>query len=1090
MKQKNLIFLPKGNWTRMLLSLVLLMVLTTGMTFAQKAISGKVTDETGATVPGVSVIVKGTTTGTVTDMDGKYSLNAPSNAQTLTFSFVGMVSTEMPIGQNTVINVSMKSETIGVEEVVVVGYGVQKKKDITGSVTVVDVAKLKETPASNFGQQLQGKAAGVTVGSQGAPGSSTMVRIRGIGTVNNNGPLYVIDGVSTRSQNLNSINPNDIESVQILKDASSASIYGAQASNGVIILTTKKGKSGTPKVTYDGYYSTSQAAPFYDLLNSRDRVNLEWKAKLNAASIRGTTTVPTHPQFGTGLTPTFPKYVIPSGSNGPFTVTNWTPTNRITEFSEGTNWYKESTKNAPTQSHQLTVSGANDAASYLFGLNYFDQDGTFIYTYYKRYAARLNTEFKIRKWLRMGENLTLTFSKANRFTDQGEGNALSQSYRMVPWVPVYDIAGNFAGSKANGAGNGASPVANLTRAKDNFNTDLRVFGNMYAEADLLPGLKLRTSFGIDHTRYHYYNMNKNNPEHSESAGRNQFSEGAGFNYRTIWTNTLNYEKLFKEVHSFKLMAGSEYIQDGVGRSLSATRFSYLFENNIDTWTLDNGGTKDMSNNSSWNSKYALFGIFGRVDYAFKNRYLLTGIVRRDGVSRFSSSNRYGVFPSISAGWRISQENFMQSMTWLDDMKIRAGFGVTGNAEIPRGSNWATEYVTDPGRSNYDFGGSQTTAYTGFILNKFANLNTKWENTQMLNVGFDATFLKGMFDANIEYYIRKTSDMLVRDNYSALAGSGESPYVNLGDMENRGWDFAINHQHKIGKVGYDIGINISIYKNKVIKLNQESGTRFWGGGTRFGSVNMTEKGAPVAMFYGYNILGFYESAADVTNYKGTTGDRAGKSVLPVGIGLEKDLFASQWVGKYRFQDVNGDGKINADDKTVIGNPHPDFTGGFNLGLNYSNFDLSAFFVGSVGNDIFNYVKYWTDFQSFEGNRSVTMRDKSWEPGKAGAVLPILDYQDNISNKDANSYYVEDGSYLRLQTMSLGYKLPKHIITKAGFESCRIYLQGSNLFTATKYTGLDPEISNQDLGDGGDLTKGVDWGRWPQSKQFLIGINLVF
>jgi len=1063
----------------------------TGVNVQQgKKVTGKVTDQTGASLPGVSVVVKGTTTGVITDNGGNFTLaNIPENA-TLQFSFVGMKMQEIAITDKTTVNLVMEDETIGIEEVVAIGYGVQKKKDITGSVTVVDVAKLKATPASNFGQQLQGKAAGVTVIAQGAPGSSTMVRIRGIGTVNNNGPLYVIDGVSTRSQDLNSINPNDIESIQILKDASSASIYGAQASNGVIIITTKKGKSGTPKVTYDSYYSVATPIQFYDLLNSRDRVNLEWTSKINAGTIRGTTTVPTHPQFGTGLTPTFPKYIIPSGSNGPFTVKDWTESNRITEFSEGTNWYKKSTQNAPTQSHQMTVSGANEVASYLFGLNYFDQDGTFLYTYYKRYSARLNTEFKVRKWLRIGENLTLTFSKANRFTDQSEGNVVSWSYRMAPWVPVYDISGKFAGSKANGAGNGRNPVAELTRSKDNYNNDLRIFGNMFAEADILPELKLRTNFGIDNTRNHYYNMVMNNPEFSESSGVNQFNEGAGFNYRTVWTNTLNFDKLFNDVHRVKAMIGSEYIQDGVGRGMSATRYSYLFEDNINTWTLSNGGTKDMSNSSYWNNKVTMFGLFGRLDYAYNNRYLLTAIVRRDGVSRFSSSNRYGVFPSISAGWRISQENFMKSLTWLDDLKIRAGYGVTGNSEIPRASNWATEYATDAGSTNYDFNGTQSTAYTGFMLNKFGNPDTKWESTQMLNVGFDATFFKGMFDANVEYYVRKTSDMLVMDNYSALAGSGQRPYVNLGDMENRGWDFAINHQHKIGKVGYNVGLNISTYKNKVVKLNSSDGTRFWGGATRFGSVNMTQKGSPVAMFYGYQILGFYESTTDVSNYKGASGARKGLTVLPLGLGTDAELIASQWVGKYRYQDVNGDGKINADDKTVIGNPNPDFTGGINLGLNYGNFDLSAYFYGSYGNDIFNYVKYWTDFQSFEGNRSTTMRDKSWEPGKVGAVLPILDYQDNKSNSDANSYYVEDGSFLRLQTMSLGYKLPKNIVNKAGFESCRVYLQGSNLFTLTKYSGLDPEVSNQDLGDSGDLTKGVDWGRWPMSKQFLIGINLVF
>ncbi len=465
-------------------------------------------------------------------------------------------------------------------------------------------------------------------------------------------------------------------------------------------------------------------------------------------------------------------------------------------------------------------------------------------------------------------------------------------------------------------------------------------------------------------------------------------------------------------------------------------------------------------------------------------------MRRDGSSRFSSSNRYGTFPSISGGWKLSQENFLKNVTWIDELKLRVGFGITGNSEIPRITNWADEYVTNPGSTNYDFDGAQGSAHTGFGLARYGNSDTKWETTKMTNFGTDISLFRGALTANVEYYIKNTSDMLVMDNYSSLSGSAAAPYVNLGNMQNKGWDIAVGHKNKIGEIGYDIGFNISTYKNRVVKLNNVAGTRFWGGGTRYGNVTMTEQGSPISQFFGYKIKGFYESEEGVANYKGVNGERAGKTVLPIGVASDASLVAKEWVGKYMYEDVNGDGKINVDDKTIIGNPHPDFTGGISLGLNYKNFDLSMIFYASVGNDIYNQVKWWTDFQSQEGNRSVAMRDNSWEPGKKNATLPILDEGDIVSNKDANSYFVEDGSYLRMQTFSVGYTLPLDFTKRIGIKNCRIYVQTNNPFTWTKYTGLDPEITNLSLGDSGDLTKGVDFGRWPQSRQFQIGLNLNF
>ncbi len=1060
----------------------------------QRRITGSVTDENGIGMPGVNVLVEGTIVGAITDSEGKYSIEVQNENAVLAFSFIGYVSQRVPAAGKTVIDISLLPTLTSLEEVVVVGYSVQKKMDITGSVAVINVDDLKKVPASNLGQQLQGKASGLIVGSTGGPGTSTMVRIRGIGTVNNNGPLYVIDGVSTRNQDLNSINPNDIESVQVLKDASASSVYGAQASNGVIIITTKKGAQGRPKITYDSYFGVSLPPEPYDLLNTTDKINMEWKAKANAFSIRGLTTLPSHPQFGTGATPVFPKYIVPTASNGPFTVDDWTSTNRITEFNangEGDDWYRESVRNAPVQSHQLTISGANESARYLMGVNYYDEEGVLKYNYFKRYSARLNTEYNLRKWLRAGENLILTFSNRNVAATQGEGNVFAMSLRLNPWIPIYDIKGEFAGTRVAGGGNGASPVANLYRAKDNYQNNLRTFGNLYAEADIIPGLRFRTNFGIDHGRSYYYSMTKKQPEQAEGLNYNQFNEGSNYGFSYQWTNTLNFERTFADVHRVTFLLGSEYIMSGLGRSMSASRRNYLFEDNVNTWTLANGERENLDNLSNWNGKVAMFGLFSRLDYIFDNRYLLTATIRRDGSSRFSESNRYGIFPALSLGWRISNESFLQNVEWLSDLKLRAGYGVTGNSEIPRANNWATEYGTNPGFTNYDFNATQGSAFQGFMLSTYGNPNTKWESTRMINIGVDATLFDGILEGSIEYYVKNTSDMLVLDSYSALAGEATAPYVNLGKMKNTGWDLALNHRYNIGDVGYNIGLNLSTYKNEVVKLNEAVGARFWGGGdSRLGALTLTELGRPVSVFYGYNIIGFYESEEDVAAYKGTTGTRQGQTVLPLGVGSDAALKSNLWVGKYKYEDVNGDGFINASDQKVLGSPHPDFTGSANFGLNYRNFDLSASFYFSVGNEIFNYAKWWTDFWSYEGNRSTTIRDKSWEPWKKDAVLPILDYQDAISNKNPNSYYVEDGSFVRMQMLNLGYTFPKNILSKINADNFRIYLQATNLFTLTKYSGLDPDVTNQNMGDSGDLTKGVDFFHWPVSKQFLIGVNVAF
>lgn len=627
-----------------------------------KKVTGTVTDAKGEPLLGVNVVVKGTTNGTITDLDGKYSLEVEPNS-ILVVSYIGYVSQQIP-ASGEVVNVTLKEDTQNLDEVVVVGYGTQQKKDITGSVAVVDTKDLLASSGSSATQQLQGKAAGVYIGQSGSPGSQSMVRIRGINTVNDNGPLYVIDGVSTRNQDLSSLNPNDIESMQVLKDASSAAIYGAQAANGVILITTKKGtRSGQPKLTYDGYVGVQKTGKRYDVLNSMDRVNLEWDAKASNYALLGSNELPSHVQFGTGERPSIPNYLTQAGAGGRTDINpgdyNY-PGTTYAPFSD-TNWWDEVDRAAMIQNHQVGLSGGTEKGQYNLSANYFKQDGTVIDSYYQRYQVRANTSFNVRDWLRVGENLTYAFTKDNGLNSSGaESNPYSWTYRASPYVPVYDIAGNFAGSKFAGTGNFQNPVANQKRNKDNYYTHNRVFGNLWAEADIIKGLTFRTNFGLDYTNGYYYRMEKKNPEFSESMGQNNFEEQSDFNYRWVWTNTLTYDKTFNEVHKLTVLLGTEAIRDGLGRTLKGRRYNYLYEDNTNTWELNMGeNNAQRIAESKYKGEFALFGLFGRVDYAYNNKYLLTGIIRRDGVSRFSENNRYGVFPSISAGWRISEEAFME-----------------------------------------------------------------------------------------------------------------------------------------------------------------------------------------------------------------------------------------------------------------------------------------------------------------------------------------------------------------------------------------------------------------------------------------------
>lgn len=1077
------------------LSLLIGIIFNFSTIYAQSyiTISGKVKDKKdNSEMPGVSVILKGTDVGVISELDGSFTIQIPKTNEKpiLVFTFIGYQNLETPVENKTVINVEMESSVESISEAVVVGYGVQAKKDITGSVAVIKSEDLQQIPSSNFGDQIQGKAAGVQIQSTGFAGAGTSMRIRGIGSVNDNGPLFIIDGVSTTNQDINSINPNDIESIQILKDASSAAIYGAQASGGVVIINTKKGRKGENRanISYNAYYGIKNPVKFHDLMNTQQYADYLWTRQLNGIKIRdlknedGSPKIPTHPQFGTGPTPVIPDYIIPAGYIGS-NPGEWTPTHRVARISPGTDWWKGITRTGETQNHQLSVTGAGETGRYAMSANYYDEKGVMIGEFYKRYSLRANSEYNIRKHIRVGENLSVSYSEMSFRGNQDEGSPLSFAYRMVPFVPIYDVNGMFAGTGAEGSGNGNNPVAMVRRSQDDRNFDTRLIGNVYAEIDLLRNFTFRTSFGVDYKYGTAYWMEKKQPERSEPVKDNKYTENGNYNIRWVFTNTLTYEKTFAEKHYLKVLLGTEAVKDGIGRSWEASRKGYFQQDNTDTWTLDNG-TFDVRNSSKFNGKYALLGYFARLDYYYDQRYLLTANIRRDGVSRFISDQRWGTFVALSGGWRISQEEFMKDIEWLSDLKLRVGYGTTGNADIPRPFNYAYEYGQNLS-FGYDLAGTSTSTISGIQLSKFGNVRTRWEKSQMTNFGVDLAIFRNALTFNIEYYIKKTNDMLVQDTHSAFSGIGDAPYVNIGEMKNTGIDFGLTYRGKIRKdFNWEVSGTISGYKNKVISLKDEDEYfRMWGAGSRIGDLAVTQAGFPISMFYGYKIDGIFQNEAEVMSaakQNGMVYNNKGERIKP-----------ELMVGKYRYADINNDKIIDQNDKAQIGSPHPDFSYGLNLSVNYKNFDFSMYIYGEQGKEIFNFVKYWTDFNAFDGGKSTRILTNSWKKeGDIKATLPIIDDGDTYSSADPHTYYVENGSFMRVKNITLGYTIP--FVSKIGINRLRIYFQLDNFFTITKYKGLDPEVPNVQRvqGGGGDLAKGIDFGNSPINRQYLFGININF
>ncbi len=1059
---KNMLF------KRFLVALTLL--ITTGI-YAQN-ISGNVTSDDGP-LPGATVLVQGTNNFATTDFDGNFTIEAAQGA-TLEVSFVGYTTQQVTVDGDQ-ITISLELGNLLEEVIVTTGYGTQSKRDITGAVSTIDAEELTSVPATTFAQQMQGRASGISVVSDATPGGEATVRIRGFGTTGNNNPLYVIDGVPTESQG--NLNPQDIESFQILKDASAASIYGSRAANGVIIITTKKGKVGDSRISYSSFYGWQTAAKDVEALDARGLGEYLYLADYYAGK------TPSHGQYGFSGTPenpqiSIPNYVFPSGAASvDESLYSLTPSNiyAITKSAD-TNWWELLTQaNAPMTQHSIDASAASEKSQYAFNATFFSQDAVVKYQGYKRATIRLNSSTKtLGDRLEIGENFTLSLD--NRFGgygNDGEQNAISGGYKHHPLLPNYDIAGNFAGSRGLNLGNNFNPYARQFRDQDDRTRRSRAFGNIYTQLTVADDFKFKSSFGVNLSTNQRKDINRPQPEYVEGNFINNQTSSTSWDYEWTWTNTLSWAKVLNDIHDISAYVGVEAIE-GFGEYFGASRQRFPFQTTNIISYLDLGNQGTAGNFGNISKDFSLWSQFAQANYQYNEKYLAQLTVRNDASSRFKSATNSAFFPAFSLGWRVSEEDFMSGIGFINDLKFRYGWGKTGNQSIGD-YNAYTQFRSASYNSGYPIDGSSSSATLGYDPKQFGNPNAKWEATVSNNFGFDALLFDQAISIEFDLWNRTTTDLLLTIPVVYSAGDARAPAVNVGEMYNEGIDFAMDWTKDLGELKLTLGGNISTYRNEVKKLD-EFDTPIFGSNRRVPALTRTSVGDPISSIYGFQVLGIFQSQSEAAAWApyGSTGYNA--------------------PGKFKYADINNDGEINDDDRTIIGNPHPEFVYGINLNLAYQNFNLNLFGNGVQGNDVYNYVRYFADFNTFQGNRSTRALNEAWQPSNPSApraqwvaanpnaTSPIMDANDQISSR-TSSYLIEDASYFRLRNIQLTYSFDDAINTALGISGGQVYLQGQNLFTITNYSGLNPEIQT-----GNDIQLGYDGGFMPVSKTLIIGLNV--
>jgi TonB-linked SusC/RagA family outer membrane protein len=1025
---------------------LVVLMLSSSLIFAQNSISGSVSDADNNPIPGATIVVEGTNTGVVTDFDGNYQINASTGDQ-LTFSSLGFGSQTITVGNQNQINVTLMSSVDILDEVVVSGYQTQQRRSLSGAIGTVDTDEAFKTQVTNAAEALQGRVAGVSVVSGGGPGSAPVIRIRGYATTNSNSPLYVIDGIQTTDTNvMRDINPRDIENISVLKDGAAA-IYGARASNGVIVVTTKKGNYNTKNtLEVNATYGMSQVTRYPDMLNVQQHADMTWQSILNDGN------TPTHPQYGSGPTPSVPVFLnvpIPSGAEYEGAGAKVQP--------GGTKWFDEVFDPAATTEVSLSASGGSEQGKYLMSVRYLNQEGVIIHTGFESVSTRLNSEFKIGDKITISENLNITYDKEQTTS----GNPMQNAAFSSPLVPVRDTNGNFAGTYSNSArvGIANNPVADLARGADDYNKNLRVIGDVSFKYQITPELLFKTSAGITMRDLNGRYFTALNPEHGEAISNNTLTEQSFRQDEWVVTNFLNYKNSFGD-HTLDVLIGTEATKNNY-KGFGALRTGYLFED-PSFYLLTNGsGVPVISGGGA--SSSSIFSLLGTANWSYGGKYFATATIRKDDTSRFAQAEADAIFPSVSGAWLVSSEDWFDSSVF-DTLKMRASWGELGNQQIG-GSNLDVNISNLSEFSGfYAFSGSgQATA--GAVIRSKGNPLLTWETMTSTNFALDMGFLDNKLTATIDVFSNETTGLVAQDTQkiSTTAIDAAAPYTNLGSMKSTGFDLSLNYSDTTSSgLTFSINANATKATNEVTELISDF---YSGGSQRIGSMTRTSVGEPISYFYGRNVLGIFQTAAEVAGH--ATQDGAG-------------------VGRFKYEDINGDGVINDNDRTKIGDPHPDLLFGMNLNMAYKNWDMSMFWNGSMGNDIFDYTAlYYETPYFFNGGRSTRVLD-SWSPTNTGAALPAL--SETILNNEftsANSFFVRDGSYLRLRTLQIGYTLPDTIASKLGASSARVYYNGTNLLTLTDFTGLDPEVPR-----GGALDIGVYSAQYPTNSASSLGINIKF
>ena len=995
----------------------------------QVDIHGTVLDDLKEGLPGASVKEKGNATnGTITDMDGKFTLKAGKGA-TLVISFIGFETQEVAAQDG--MTVTMGETASEMTELVVTGYQVQRKADLTGAVAVMDMKQPMGESDPNVLNSMQGKLSGVDIVTDAAPGGGgSTIRVRGMSTVNATNPLYVIDGVATDG-NLNSLNAADIESIQVLKDASSASIYGSRAANGVIIITTKKGKEGKMAINVNYNAAVQTVARTYKMLSTDQWGQAYWQA----AAGDGIAPTAAAALYGTGATPQLVS------SLGGIATTN-------------TNWQKQVYSAAWTNNLSASISNASEKGSYLFSANYIHQNGLMDRTFYKRLSARVNSTYNFNKYVRVGENLMIAkWDDRGAATSDDRGIPYS-AMRQHPAIPVYSAPGVFADPVAMLGSDIDNPVQTLYNARDNENSSWRIFGNGYLEIMPVKGLTLKSNIGIEHVQYLNRALTRNVRATDDSANR-AVSSGYGQGDTWTWTNTANYLLDIADNHHITALFGTEAIKYTF-KDLAATRKDYAFED--DDYMQIGSGSGTMTNGGG-KQEWALFSIFAKLDYNYADRYLLSATLRRDQTSRLHKDNNSGIFPAFSGAWRISEEKFWPQNKVVDNLKFRVAWGQNGNSAISNNYAAYSTYAYDLGNGAYDLSGTNTGIVSGIKVLSTGNPNLKWETTTQTNIGLDTYFFNGAVNLTLDYYWKNTKDMITIPPVLSVAGENAAKFMNTGQMKNHGFEANIGyHSPKYGDFSWEGSLNFSFYRNKLVKFNDE--VSVVGGDWRL------IEGQPMGVYYGYICDGIFQNADQVSNHAIQEG---------------KD------VGRLMYRDIDGNGIVNENDRCIIGDPNPDFGLGFNLSASYKNWTLSAFFSGEFGFDIYNGTRKQLEFMTYGNlytNRSKDILN-AWTPTNTNSSIPALTTIDDNNETRMSTYFMEDGSYLKCKYLKLAYRFDgQNWMKKVGLSALNAYAQIDNLFTITPYNGLDPEVPLTTYGAR------VDNGPYPRARTFSVGLNLTF